>query len=287
MIIIKLKGGLGNQLFQYALGRNIALTHHKQVKFDLSWFGKFTQRQYKLNHFNTRIEVATKREIIALKKWEKKDGRKYLPLNLFRRRDAIHIVEKDFRFQKDILNTKDNTYIEGNWQSEKYFKNIENIIREEIILKEEVSENFKKLSQNIKESSSVSLHIRRGDYTTAKVQRVLKLCSPEYYHEAIKFIKHKTKNPTFFVFSDDIEWVKDNIKTNMPTVFVSDGNLKDYEELILMSKCEHNITANSSFSWWGAWLNNNPNKIIITPKEWFNDESKDTRDLIPDYWVKI
>jgi hypothetical protein len=287
MIIVKLKGGLGNQLFQYALGRSIALAHHKQVKFDLSWFDRFPQRKYKLGHFNTEVDIATKIETIALRKWKRKDGKRYLPLNFFRKKEALHIEESDYRFQHKILKVLDNTYLDGNWQSEKYFKNIENIIREEIILKEVVNENLKQLTQRIQENNSVSLHIRRGDYTTVKVQRVLKLCSPKYYHQAIEFIKHKTKKPTFFVFSDDIEWVKDNIETNTPTIFVSNGNLEDYEELMLMSKCKHNIIANSSFSWWGAWLNNNPDKIVITPKEWFNDKNKNINDLIPSHWIKI
>lgn len=286
MTIIKLKGGLGNQLFQYALGRSIALVHHKQVKFDLSWFDRFPQRKYKLGNLNTRVEVATKTEIIALRQWKRKDGKRYLPLNFFRKKGALHIEEAGYFFHPETLNSVEDSYLDGNWQSEKYFKDIAKIIHEEIALKEKTNENFEQLAQNIRGSDSISLHIRRGDYATAKVQRILKLCSTKYYHEAINLMKNKVQNPTFFVFSDDTEWVKGNVKTNAPTVFVTDGNLKDYEELILMSKCKHNITANSSFSWWGAWLNDNQNKIIITPKEWFNDKSKNMKDLIPKSWIK-
>ncbi|HED37756.1 MAG TPA: alpha-1,2-fucosyltransferase [Ignavibacteria bacterium] len=288
MIIIKLKGGLGNQLFQYTLGRSLEFVHHKQVKFDLSWFDKFPQRKYNLSNFNTKVDIATKIEIIMLREWKmKKDGRRYFPLNLFRKKHALHIEENYYHYQDKILEVRNNTYLDGNWQSEKYFKNIENIIRKEITLKEKVNENLKRNMQEIKECNSVSLHIRRGDYTTVKVQCILKLCSPEYYNQAIEFVKNKTKKPTFFIFSDDMEWVRNNIETHTPTIFVSDGNLKDYEELILMSRCKHNIIANSSFSWWGAWLNDNQNKIVIAPKKWFKDTSKNTKDLIPESWIKL
>jgi len=147
---------------------------------------------------------------------------------------------------------------------------------------------YKNNEQKIKEKNSVSLHIRRGDYLTMqKAIDTIGVCPLDYYDKAIREITRKIKNPTFFIFSDDINWVKENLKTNSPTIFVSGGKLKDYEELILMSKCKHNIIANSSFSWWGAWLNNNPNKIVIAPKKWFKDTSKNTRDLIPESWLKL
>lgn len=287
MIIIKLKGGLGNQLFQYALGRNISSSTNKEVKFDLSWFKHFPQRQYKLDNFNTKVDVANFFETIGIKKFKRKDGRRFLILNLFKRHQSVHITEKEYNFQPQIFQLNKNSYLEGSWQSYKYFKDIKNTIREELTIKEKTSEPFDKIMKKTKEVNSVSLHVRRGDYTTEKVQQVLKLCSLNYYRKAISVIKEKINNPTFFIFSDDIEWVKKNLKTNSPTVFVSDYKIEDYEELLLMSMCKHNIIANSSFSWWGAWLNNNPHKIVIAPKKWFNDENIKTKDLISKDWVQL
>jgi hypothetical protein len=287
MIIIKLKGGLGNQLFQYALGKSIKAKIDKKIKFDLSWYKQFPQRQYKLNNFNAKVDIASFFEMIRIRKFKKKDGRRYLLFNLFRKKDALHIKEEEFCFQPDILNIKKNAYLDGNWQNEKYFKDIENIIREEIILKNEHDDYFNKIKEKTKNSNSISLHVRRGDYTSKKVQQILKLCSLNYYNKAIKIIKEKIENPTFFIFSDDIEWAKKNLKTNFPTIFVSNNTTKDYEELILMSNCKHHIIANSSFSWWGAWLDNKSNKIVIAPKKWFRDKKMNTQELTPKDWLRI
>lgn len=287
MIIIKIKGGLGNQLFQYALGRSVEIKTGKKVKFDLSWYKQFPQRKYRLDKFNTRVDVANFFEIIQLRKFEKKDGRRYLPFNLISKNRAIHIKENDFGFKAELLNIKQDTYLDGNWQSYKYFDAIEEILSKEIALEEKTGEDFNKILKKINNSNSVSLHIRRGDYTTKKVQQVLKLCAPEYYRKAVDLTQTKVINPTFFIFSDDIEWAKKNLKIDFPMIFVSNGNFKDYEELILISKCKHNIIVNSSFSWWGAWLNNNPNKIVTAPKNWFRDKTMNIKDLTPNSWIKI
>ena len=287
MIIIKLKGGLGNQLFQYALGRSIAITQHKEVKFDLSWFDNFKRRKYSLCHFNTRVNIANKKEIISLKKWERRDGYKYLPLNLLRKKSASHVKETGCCFKEEILKVPNNTYLDGNWQHEMYFKAIENQIRKEITLKKKAGSIFNNLVQVINKSNSISLHVRRGDYTTEKVQRILQLCTLDYYHRAISSMEDKVSQPTFFVFSDDIKWCKDNIKLKSSAIFVSGKGLEDYEELILMSKCRHNIIANSTFSWWGAWLNDNPNKIIIAPRKWFSTADMEQCDIIPHTWTTL
>jgi hypothetical protein len=112
-------------------------------------------------------------------------------------------------------------------------------------------------------------------------------CTLDYYHEAIKIMKEKIKNPYFFIFSDDIPWVKENLKIDGDAFFITGKKIKDHEEMFLMSRCKHNIIANSSFSWWGAWLNNNPEKIVIAPKRWFNNEKINTSDLVPDNWLRI
>lgn len=274
-------------MFQYATGRSIEITSNTKVKFDLSWFKQFPQRKYGLDKFNTKVDIANLLEIARLRRWERKDGRRFSPLALLRKRGAIHIKDSEYASQEKILNARDGVYLDGHWQSEKYFDKVKDIIRKEFMLKNEPSGRYKNIETEIRKNKSVSMHIRRGDYTMEKVQKTLALCSLGYYQKAIQKMAEKIENPTFFIFSDDIEWVKENLKIEYPMVFVSNDELKDHEELILMSKCGHNIIANSSFGWWGAWLNNNPNKIIITPKKWFKDTSKNTKDLISESWLKL
>ena len=131
------------------------------------------------------------------------------------------------------------------------------------------------------------MHIRRGDYLLDKNLSLFTTCTHDYYYKAEALIAEKSFSPTFFIFSDDIEWVKKNIPFNHPVVFVTDSNLTDYQELMLMSACKHNIIANSTFSWWGAWLNNNTEKIVITPQKWFTTQTMNEKDLIPPTWIKI
>jgi len=271
MIITRLIGGLGNQMFQYAVGRRAAHKHKTELKLDISWFKNpegAIKRDYLLNVFNIEEDFASKEEINKLKS----KNRGLLTL-----------------FYKKILKINDNTYLEGYWQSEKYFKDIENIIRKEFTFKDKPDAANQKIISRIKNCDSVSIHIRRGDYifdeTTNKYHGV---CGLDYYSNSVAMIVKKVKNPYFFIFSDDIKWVKQNLHLKFPCVYV-DYNIgkKDYEDMRLMSNCQHNIIANSSFSWWGAWLNQYKNKIIIAPKKCFRDKSIDTTDLIPQPWIKI
>ena len=224
--IIPITGGLGNQLFQYAYGRKLELIDKKQVIFDTSFFTentKDTSRPFLLDRFNINPQA----KFSAVKK---------NPVTQFIKK----IIQKI-------------TGIYPLYQSEKYFLSIKEIILKEFTLKDST------LTQSINLKDSVSIHIRRGDYVNNAHHN---LCDLNYYHEAIKYIKSKINNPTFFIFSDDIEWVKENLKIDN-AVYVSGSGIKEYEEMILMSQCSHNIIANSTFSWWGAYLNKNYDKIVM------------------------
>ena len=252
MIIIKLIGGLGNQLFQYALGRNLAYINQTEFKLDITGFETYKLYSYSLQNFNIVENFATEVEIAKIKKtglWKLADK-----LKPHYRRSVIKY--KGYDFEPNILKLSGNFYLDGYWQSEKYFKDVENIIRKEITLKEPLPDKYEALIDNIKNSDSVSIHIRRGDYiSNKKFSKIYNLLDEKYYQRAVKFIAEKISNPRFFIFSDDIEWAKRNLDIPYPKIFVSGENeMKDYEELILMSLCKHNITANSSFSWWGLGL---------------------------------
>jgi hypothetical protein len=290
MIIVKISDGLGNQLFQYAFGRNLAIIKNVPLKLDLSWFKEHNARKYELHHFNIVENFANDKEIKKIKKYEKMNSRRYFLHNYFIANEYIYIKAKQFLFDKDVFKAKKYAYLAGYWQTPKYFEGIEGILRKEFSLKNQTNTLYKKMEKKIKENNSISLHVRRTDYLTLrKINKIFGVCSQKYYKKAIQKISIEIKNPIFFIFSDDIKWAKENLKIKHPTVFVSDNcpPLKNYEELMLMSKCKHNIIANSTFSWWGAWLNKNLNKMVIAPQNWFKDPSKSAKDLIPESWTKL
>jgi len=271
MIIIKLIGGLGNQMFQYAAGRRAAHINKTELKLDISWFQNpegAIKRDYLLNIFNIQESFANKEEINKLKGGNQ---------GLWQR-----LCKKFFKI-------KDNVYLEGYWQSEKYFKDIENIIRKEFTFKAAPDNVNQKMLDRITSCDSISIHIRRGDYVVdGKTNRFHGVCDLDYYFKAVGLVAKQVKAPHFFVFSDDPTWVKQNLHLEFPCVYVDQNfGKKDYEDLRLMLSCQHNIIANSSFSWWAAWLNANPDKIIIAPKKWFAGKSIDTDDLVPASWIRL
>ncbi|MFA6226873.1 MAG: alpha-1,2-fucosyltransferase [Candidatus Paceibacterota bacterium] len=285
MIITKIKGGLGNQLFQYAFGRYISINQKDILKLDTDseTSGKDTVREFTLNNFNINAEIATPSEILKVK----------YPLGIFSK--FIRIFKSkilrihNIGYIPNILNASEK-YFDGFWQSYKYLEPIKNELLKEITLKQTIEAKYSALLTQIRNTNSVSIHIRRGDYVNDQRTKSAHFTfGLEYYEKAIQIIKEKIQDPIFFVFSDDIEWAKENIKTNSTTTFIIKPTIveKDEEEIILMSLCKHNIIANSSFSWWGAWLNQNPGKIVIAPKKWNNRYQKEYKDLLPPDWIKI
>lgn len=285
MIITKLIGGLGNQMFQYAVGRSLAEKNKSQLFLDVTGYEHqvgVTPRQYALSIFNTEEHFASSSDLDKLK-FGSRLGK------LLHLKSKQYIKEKTLNvFDGRILNLPDNTYLNGFWQTEKYFSMIGDIIRSEFSLRPQFNHLDSSLISQIENSQSVSLHVRRGDYVSnVKTNLYHGVCSLDYYQNAIEFLKKTNGELKLFIFSDDIKWVKDNLKIEQKTVFVSNGQLKDYEELMLMSKCKHQIIANSSFSWWGAWLNVHPAKKVIAPKNWFNNNSANYNDIIPETWIRL
>ncbi len=291
MIIVRLIGGLGNQLFQYAAARHLAEIHGTDLKIDVSAFETYKLHKYSLWPFNIREHFASPEEVAALT--VRKQGAVERVLRRILRWPSgpvpSYINEKHFHYDPDILKLSNNIYLEAYCQSEKYFVDIIEIIREEFTVKIPQKGEDKRVAEQISSCESVSLHIRRQDYiSNPKTKQIHGICGVEYYLRCVEKLVQSVSNPHFFVFSDDPEWAYDNLKLPYTTTIVHhNGPDKNYEDMRLMSQCKYNIIANSSFSWWGAWLNENPEKIIIVPKKWFNDTSIDTRDLIPDGWVKI
>ncbi len=294
MIIIKLHGGLGNQMFQYALGRNLSLIHKTSFKIDSSYLQKENQsgRTLRLSGFNTFLEEATPDEIRTYRSILQKMLDRLRPKS---KRKKILEPSPEFdpnvseiTFDSAILKHNEGYFV-GHWNDERYFKESEQIIRGDFTLKNNLGASAQKISEKILSSSqSVSVHIRRGDYVTIpKVANVHGALSISYYIEACDKILEKFPDAKFFISSDDINWTKENFPKKYSLTFVSCPEISDYEELTLMSQCQHNSTANSTMSFWGAWLNQNPNKIVITPKYWFRDKNREVKGLIPPQWIKI
>ncbi len=202
---------------------------------------------------------------------------------------ARYAWEKQFNFEPWILSLKDPVYLDGYWQSERYFKEIEPTIRDEFRAKEPLAGKNKELGDLVLSVNAASLHVRRADYVTNPLANLWNgTCDVDYYVRAISTIASTVENPHFFVFSDDIEWARQNIPLDHNAVYVDHNNAAtNYEDLRLMSLCKHNIIANSTFSWWGAWLNRNPDKVVIAPQKWFQTPKMDTRDLVPDTWITL
>jgi len=285
MVIVKIIGGLGNQLFQYAAARRISYLHDMPLKLDISGFLQYKLRKYSLMHFNIIEEIATKCEINRYK------PNKYLaklPLKIMKKSET-YVQERDFNFDPEILAINKGVYLDGYWQSENYFKDIEAVIRKELSIKTPIDDDNCAIRDKIDNDHSISIHIRRGDYVSnSSTTMIYGICSLDYYRRAVAIMAGRVKSPHFFIFSDDPSWARDNLKLPFPATFiVNNGPDKDYEDLRLMSLCRHNILANSSFSWWGAWLNAHPDKMVIAPQKWFNTDKMDPRDLVPQRWIKI
>lgn len=283
MIIIKLRGGLGNQLFQYALGRHLAVLNHTELKLDMSLLGQahdWTPRKYSLDSFNIQATQATKDEIKQLRgSWNKFS-------QLLGLQPSAHVTEPHFHFYPPILSLKKDVYLDGYWQSEKYFIDIAPLIRQDLTPKTSLSNSCLTLKNLITQSNAVSVHIRRGDYvSTSKSNHYFKPCEADYYQNAVAYLVNHIANPIFYVFSDDIPWAKANSNIDFPTHYIEGNSAQD--DLWLMAHCQHHIVANSTFSWWGAWLSRNPCKIVIAPQKWFATERFNTRDLLPTTWIRL
>jgi hypothetical protein len=286
MIITRLMGGLGNQMFQYAFGRMLSIRHQTELKTDLSFLlnrnKSFTHtlRNYDLHAFNIQSSAVNSSPC-------SESGIRSKVRSIFGK--TMHqVTEKHFPFDDEAYHAPDNTCLAGYWQSEKYFKQIRDELLNELQPIRPMDDQNLGVANEISSCESISVHVRRGDFIhnpTASVVHGFPGIS--YYEKAIDLIAHTNSSVKIFIFSDDINWVKEHIKTDLPCIYIDHNNGdKSYEDIRLMSLCRHNIIANSSFSWWGAWLNQHKDKKVIAPARWFLNDT-DTRDLLPPNWIKL
>jgi hypothetical protein len=268
LIIVEITGGLGNQFFQYATGRALALSLRCELLLDTSFYEHQSLRKFELSGFNIKARKATNTEIIKAGGGRDIITRLIHKLGLGKYLFPKYVRElASFNYLSKVQNSSSGTYLKGYWQNANYF----NIIKKELYLELNPDEPFSLIcmsfAREIANSESVSIHVRRGDYVEDEnVANIHGLCTMEYYKRAILHIKNHIENPVFYVFSDDIGWCKDNFEFLSGVTFIENTN-SAIEDLQLMKLSRHNIVANSSFSWWGGWLNANPNKIVIAPMD--------------------
>ena len=284
MIILVLKDGLGNQLFQYAAARALAKSLNTKLLLDISSFKYNKVRKYSLCHFQIQANIASDLQISLFRLVT----RVFNLINYKNRSRKLRFNFSSIDYAPLIGTVQRNAWIEGYWQSEKYFHSIEELIRHEFVVISPINAYCADMLKLIKNTNSVSLHIRRGDYVNdAIVHSIHGVCSLDYYINAIKLILLNVESPLIFVFSDDITWVKNNLLVDtVQFVYVDDDKRTDYDDLRMMYSCKHNIISNSSFSWWGAWLNSFADKIVIAPKKWVN-HTHENPDILPEKWLQI
>lgn len=283
MHIVKFQGGLGNQMFQYALYRKFQamgydtyadLYHYRQTKYET--------RPLQLSLFGIALREANRADVIRMFGnedrwfdivWLKHVGKK------------TYYREKDISYKEEIWNMT-NGYFHGFWQSEKYFSGIEDLLRKEF----DLSDTMKLDSQNrhiqikIKEDpKAVSVHVRRGDYLENPMYGGI--CTEEYYYNAIDYIKQRIEGARFYLFSNDMAYVQERFQGEEFVYVENNSEDKGYIDLYLMSLCKHHIIANSSFSWWGAWLDTASSKIVVAPSRWLNNAP--SKDIVPDKWIRL
>ena len=284
MIITQLKGGLGNQLFQYAAARRLSLTLGVPLKLDVGFYKRHKQRTYELDQFRIEAGIATDWEVA---RWR---GPRLLtritqPLGLLPR----CVMEKSFEFDPAILHLQGGRYLEGYWQSYRYFADVAPQIRSELAVRTPPSDADRAMLDRMAQCDAVCLHVRRGDYASNPIARQYHgLCVPEYYRTAVEAIAAQLRVPELFVFSDDMPWVKQNLRFELPTTHVEHHGVDSAPlELRLMGGCRHFVIANSSLSWWAAWLASSEESSVYAPQRWFADPTINTADLTPPAWHRL
>ncbi len=285
MIITRLNGGLGNQMFQYAAGFALAEKLGTELVLDTRIYKQPNLRQFELGHLNIGAKVATKAELPP----SQSNPVGYVLWRYLGRSPKI-FRERQMGFDRAVLGLQDFSYLHGYWQSEQYFADTQDRIRQEFQFRTPAKGKNVALLDAISASTCVSLHVRRGDYSASSGgEKTHGTCSAYYYKNAVTSLETRLDGPfTIYVFSDEPHWARDHLKFLHKTVIVDANDAAHgFEDLRLMAACDHHIIANSSFSWWGAWLNPSTDKIVIAPERWYASSKMSNPDICPSNWIRV
>jgi hypothetical protein len=258
------------------------------LKLDISRFTNYRLRRYELDRYPIEAAIATEKELLTIA-GDTGNGRRSLPKDTLAARYWTQYREPHFHFDPAVHDVIPPVHLIGYWQSERYFQHISDIIRRELTPIESPDSKNERALEKILGSTSVAVHVRRGDYVDNPVTAAYHgVPSVKYYTSAMDYIASRVSNAIFYVFSDDLHWASQNLGQLAPVeLMTADGPDCGFRDIQLMSACKHHILANSSFSWWGAWLNTSSNKIVIAPTPWFLNNALDTRDLLPRGWIRM
>lgn len=294
MIFFHVIGGLGNQMFQYAAGRALAMARGLPLRLDVTGFDGYGLHQgFELQRvFRCEAPLASADEVRAVLGWRAAPTvRRILARPAFVvLRSKAFVVEPHFHYWPGLRDVPATAYLQGYWQSEKYFADATAAIRADFTFRQPLSAANEAIAGKVGAGgTAVSLHVRRGDYVSdARTHAALGVCSLDYYRVAVRYIVDRVEEPEFFVFSDDIAWAQANLELDHPCHYIDHNRgAESYNDMRLMSLCRHHIIANSSFSWWGAWLNPRADKIVVAPARWFAGGNRVVDDLIPSGWVRL
>lgn len=287
MIVMRLCGGLGNQLFQYAVGRRLALANDSALVLDLDWYhrspGNSTPRRFELFRYPIVARVAG-----PLDRYMFRVRASLASRGIHRSRRWTYWRERGQDFDPVVRSLTGSVYLDGYWQCPDYFNDVAALLRREMSPKVAPAARDDEVRRQIDSTNAISVHVRRGDYA-ANVHAASHhgTCSVAYYRSAIERLASVVDRPHFFVFSDEVDWAKTELSFPGPVTFVDhNGPESAFQDLRLMSLCQHHIIANSSFSWWGAWLNPYSSKRVIAPRQWYAD-GRATPALTPAEWTRL
>ena len=284
-VIFEVVGGLGNQMFQYAAARAMADRLGTEVSLDLRRFDTYRLRTPALHRWRIDAHSISPEETRRYPHWLLRIAGR-LPPSVMRM--LGYYREPSFAFDPSFEGLSRSLYLAGYFQSERYFHSIRERLLREFVPTEPPDVQNASLASQIQNCMSVSLHVRRGDYISVpKNQKIHGSCSPEYYQRAIAAVQARVGQATWFVFSDDLLWVRQHLRVPGPVVYVDGNDDRPEWDIHLMSQCRHHVCANSSFSWWGAWLNPRAEKLVVAPQAWVATPSLDSRDLVPAGWMRV
>jgi hypothetical protein len=289
-VVVRLIGGLGNQMFQYAAGKAVALRSGAELVLDLSWFATASDRDYALAPLNVSARtLGTSVSDGAVGRFFKRVAHRLTRRTDQRWHGRPVFHEKHFYFDPEVLNLRAPICLDGHFQSEKYFMDCKRVIASEFVVANPPGTAALAILERIASHDGICLHVRRGDYVAKATTNAFHgTCSPDYYHEGLRIVSEGLSRPHCFIFSDDPEWVRANFKLPLPVTIVDlHGPDEAHEDLRLMAACKRFVIANSSLSWWGAWLGADPVKRVVAPQNWFQNAPNDTKDLIPGAWVRV